>query len=436
MRGTIITNNNKIRWGLSALFAVLILFGTFHTAFSLLAFALCCLIIFFCDREFILCQMFFIMPMANIFKMAPGSQSFFTIILLLYVIFHLVLPRNATAIIVLFGVYIVIVQLAMGDFDLFKTIKLVCNVLFLSSVLNNHIKTRHREIFLSYIVGNVVASIMGLMDSHVFRIESFVGVTEFASAELEVFVTRFTGLYGDPNYYSVGLIISLCLIVILYHRNEIKVFPALLLSGTIIYFLIITYSKSAIAMLVVILLFFIYALAKKKKYVPIIVLSFSAIAIIVLAFSGQIPALEVVVKRFMSSDTLDGMDVNTLTTGRTDIWLMYARYLISNSRILLFGQGVGADYYNRAPHSTFIDFLYFLGVAGTALLLLSLLAISKQSRLVKTKRNILNYSVMLCVVVMYCFLSELFFFDIPFHLFVAITAMNLSVDRKKYENAS
>lgn len=436
MRETVITNNNKIRWGLSALFSLLILFGTFHSAFSLLAFALCCLVIFFCDREFILCQMFFIMPMANIFKMAPGSQSFFTIILLIYVLFHLVLPRNATAIIILFGVYIMIVQLAMGEINLFKTIKLVCNVLFLSSVLNNQVKTRHREIFLSYIVGNVAASIIGLMDSPVFKVESFIGVEEFASAELEVFVTRFTGLYPDPNYYSVGLIISLCLLVILYHRNEIKVFPALLLSGTIIYFLITTYSKSAIAMLVVVLLFLIYALAKKRKFVPIIILSFFAVTIIVLAFSGQIPALEVIVKRFMASDTLDGMDVNELTTGRTDIWLMYARYLISNSRILLFGQGVGAGYYNKAPHSTYLDFLYFLGIAGTALLLLSLLAISKQSRLVKTKRNILNYSVMFCVVVMYCFLSELFFFDIPFHLFVAFTAMNLSEDRKRCENAS
>lgn len=149
-------------------------------------------------------------------------------------------------------------------------------------------------------------------------------------------------------------------------------------------------------------------------------------AIIVLAFSGQIPALEVVVKRFLASDTLDGMDINRLTTGRSDIWLMYAKYLISNSKILLFGQGIGAGYYQHAPHSTYIDFLYFLGIAGTILLMGSLLAISKQSRIFKTKRNILNYCVMICVVVMYTFLSELFFFDIPFHLFVAITVLNLN----------
>jgi len=278
MRGEVVINNNKIRWSLSALLAVLLLFGTFHAAFSLVAFALCCLMIFFCDREFILLQMFFIMQMANIFKMAPGTQSFFTIILLIYIVFHLVLPRNATAIITLFGAYIVIMQLARGNFDLFQTIKLICNVLFLSSILNNQVKIRYREIFLSYIIGNVVASVIALMDSPFFKIEQFVGVQAIGNPELGPVIERFTGLYTDPNYYAVNMIVSLCLIIILYHRNELKVFPSILLAGVIIYFLIITYSKSAVIMLVAVLIFFLYALAKKKKFVPVIVLSFSAVA--------------------------------------------------------------------------------------------------------------------------------------------------------------
>lgn len=149
-------------------------------------------------------------------------------------------------------------------------------------------------------------------------------------------------------------------------------------------------------------------------------------------FYLQIPALKIVVDRFMSSNTLDGMDVNKLTTGRTDIWIMYAKYLINNSHVFIFGQGVGADYYNHTPHNTYIDILYFLGVIGSALRLLSLLAISKQSRHIKTKRNILNYSVMICIVVMYFFLSELFFFDIPFHLFAAFTVLNLNM-KKDYK---
>ena len=120
--------DNKIRWGISALLSVLILFGTYRNVFSLAAFLGCCLMIFFFDKESILLQLFFIMPMANIFKLAPGIQSFFTILILLYVVLHLVLPQKATAFIILFGVYVVIVELFAGQFNLFKTIKLIFNI--------------------------------------------------------------------------------------------------------------------------------------------------------------------------------------------------------------------------------------------------------------------------------------------------------------------
>lgn len=430
MSGNVIINNNKIRWGLSALLAVLLLFSTFHTVFSLVAFAICALIIFFCDREFILLQMLFIMPMANIFKMSPDAQSFFTIVLLLYVVFHLVLPRNATAIITLFAFYIVVMQLIMGEFDLFRTIKLVCNILFLSSVLNNQVKTRHREIFLSYIIGNIVASVIALMDSPTFKIVSYVGVEAIGDPDKGTQVTRFTGLYADPNYYSVGLIISLCLLVVLYHRNELKVLPSVLLACPIIYFLLITYSKSAVIMILLILVFLLYSLTVKKKFVPIIILSFSAVVIIVLAISGQVPALQVVVERFMVSDTLDGLDVNRLTTGRFNLWMTYAKHIIQNLRVIIFGNSITAGLLDdRAAHNTYIDVIYHLGTIGTVLLLVSLKAILTQSTRMKIKRNILNYSVLICILIMYFFLSELFYYDPPFHIFLAFILINLPLSK-------
>ena len=75
--------NDKMRWTVSAVLSALILFGTYHNVFSIIAFLGVCLLLFFCERETIILQLFFIMPMANIFKMSPTSQSFFTIVLLL-----------------------------------------------------------------------------------------------------------------------------------------------------------------------------------------------------------------------------------------------------------------------------------------------------------------------------------------------------------------
>lgn len=418
--------SNKIRWAVSAVFALLILFGTYRNVFSLAAFLGCCLMIFFCDRESTLLQLFFVMPMANVFKLSPGTQSFFTILILLYVVLHLVLPRKATMLAILFGVYVVVGELLAGQFELFKTVKLICNLLFLSSILNGKVEIRHKEFFLSYIIGNLVASVFGTINSSFFKIQAYTGVEAYGNPNSDNMVTRFIGLYTDPNYYAVGLIISLCLIVVLFHRKEIKPLPALILAMPIVYFLILTYSKSALIMLLIILSFFIYSFHSKGNYFAVIASIFSAVIVICLAMSGQIPALDVILERFSAGETSEGVDINSLTTGRFDIWLLYLKHLVNNVKTAVFGSGIASDYVEgHAAHNTYLDSLYFLGVIGSGLLISLLAVISAQSRRVAIKRNIMNYSVMICIVIMYFFLSELFYFDPPFHIFLAFVVLNL-----------
>ncbi len=429
--------NNKMRWTISAIFAILILFGTYHNIFSIIAFLGICLLLFFCERETILLQLLFIMPMANIFKMSPSSQSFFTIILLLYVVMYFVLPRKATLLIVLFAVYIILGQLVSGSFMLFRTIKLICNVLFLSSVLNSEVEFDHKKIFLSYIVGNVVASFIGMLDSSFFKIKSYVGEIEVGGIEF-IDLTRFTGLYTDPNYYTVGLIICLCLIVILYHREEISTLYSIFISATIIYFLIMTYSKSAIIMIVLPFGCLIYSLFKKRKNSSLIIILFSAIFIVMLALVGRINALNVVLTRFEASETMEGTDINSLTTGRFEHWMMYIKYLPNSLHTMIFGESISADPINgRAAHNTYLDMWYFLGIVGSVLLVLLLMSILSQNRhQIINKRNPLNYSVLIGILILYFFLSELFYFDLPFHIFLAFITLNLHCSTEYFRKKS
>ncbi len=430
--------SNLVRWGLSAVFAILILFGTFHNIFSLAAFLLFCLMLVFCDRESVLMQIFFVMPMANIFKLSPGTQSFFTILILAYVVINFVLPRKATALVFIFGIYIVITQLIAGDFNLFRTIKLICNILFLSSVLNSEVEIRHKEVFLSFITGNLVSSFFGMLDSGIFRIVEYIGVNEVGEIrpeEGEEAIIRFAGLYADPNYYAIGIIVSLCLLVVLYHRSEIHSLFAIACAVPMVYFLIQTYSKSALFMMAVPLVYLMYSLAKKKKYLLLLFVILAIISMLILALSGQIPALDVIMARIEISDTGSGTDINKLTTGRFDLWITYLNYLINSIRTALFGDGVVAPLIDgRASHNTYIDIIYHLGILGGSLLLACLSTISAQSRHFKIRRNIMNYSVLICIVVMYFFLGELFYFDPPFQIFLAFVVLNLPLgnDMEKY----
>lgn len=426
-------NNNKIRWAVSAVFALLILFGTYRNVFSLAAFLGCCLMMFFFDRESILLQLFFIMPMANIFKLSPTSQSFFTILILLYIVLHLVLPRRATMLVILLGVYVVVGELFAGQFNITQTIKFICNILFLSSILNGKVEIRHKEIFLSYIVGNIVASVFGTMNSSFFKIESYTGVESYGNPNADEMVTRFTGLYTDPNYYTVGMIISLCLIVILFHRKEIKALPALIFTIPIVYFLIITYSKSAVIMLFVPLFYLLYSFQRKKNYFAVLVLILMALVVLVLALSGYIPALNIIIERFSAGDTSEGVDINSLTTGRLDIWMLYIKHLTQNFRTAIFGCGIATDIISsHGTHNTYLEVIYFLGVVGGTLLIATLKSILSQSASVRIERNIMNYSVMLCIVILYFFLGELFYYDPPFQIFLAFVVLNLPSTEKKF----
>lgn len=427
--------DNKVRWGISAVLALLVLFGTYRNVFSLAAFLGCCLIILFFEKESILLQLFFIMPMANIFKLSPGSQSFFTILILLYVVLHLVLPRRATMFVVLFGVYVVIGQLVTGQFDLFRTIKLICNVLFLSSILNSEVRIRHREIFLSYIIGNLIASIFGTMDSALFKIDAYVGVTELLGSAYEEGTERFKGLHSDPNYYAIGIVISLCLLIALYHRKEIKTLFAAIIAVPMGYFLVITYSKSAVFMLLIIIVFFLCSLCYQKKYLPMIAVLVATTVVVVLALSGQIPFFETVISRFSAADKGGEVDINTLTTGRAELWITYIKYIIKNIKIAVFGGSITAGLItHHVSHNTYIDIIYHLGAVGGFLLFASLKVIISQSSSVKIKRNVLNFSGMICMCSMYFFLGELFYYDPPFQIFVSFVLLNLPLFEKNSIN--
>ena len=422
--------DNKIRWAISAVLALLILFGTYKNVFSLAAFLLMGLILVFCDRETNLMQIFFVMPMANVFKWAPGVQSFFTIIILVYVVLHLVLPRRATLVVMLFAIYILIGQIFAGQFNFFRTVKLVCNLLFLSSILNKEVEIKNNEVFLSYIVGNLVSSLFGTMDSSFFKIEKYIGTTELGDVAADGML-RFSGLYPDPNYYSVCIIVSLCLLLVLYHRKEVNTFFSLAVAVPMMYFLVITYSKSAVVMLLIFFAFLVYSLTLQKKHFHVLVIVLALLTVTVLALSGRIPLFETVIARFSNATEGDELDVNALTTGRTDIWAMYLKYILSNIKTAVFGDGISVGFYNQmAAHNTYIDIFRHLGIVGGSLLFVSLKMILSESVVVTKGRNLLNYSVIVCVLIMYFFLSELFYVDTPFHLFMSFAVLNIPVEEK------
>jgi O-antigen ligase len=74
-------------------------------------------------------------------------------------------------------------------------------------------------------------------------------------------------------------------------------------------------------------------------------------------------------------------------------------------------------------HSTYLDFIYQLGIVGTALYWTTVFQLVKKI-LRSIKRCPMNYCICIIIAVMYFFLSELLCSDLPFHLALIFMVYN------------
>ncbi len=389
-----------------------VILGTYHSAFSYIALLLSTLLLVCLSEENTLCLMMFLVSFANIFKSAPGAQSFFTYLLLFYVLYSIISKgrwnkKCVTA-------FVLLVSFLMLQFlisiNILRSIKFVANIFLIYYALRIKSRNNHNSVFAWYVLGVVVASSISALNI-IPNLSGYIGQKALANTQGQIL--RFTGLYADPNYYSINLIISLCLIIVLHYQCVLRTSLAIGVSILITFFAIMTFSKSVFLMLVLPLLLCIYINVKKKKRFLLLCLLGGGIVFAGFMFSGKIAILNTVLSRFSADEGL-----SSLTTGRSDIWKEYLTYFKDSAFTFLFGEGFGASLLNQhAAHNTYIDLIYYLGILGTTLLLITLATLRQKCG---AKKTLLNYCVWICILIMYFFLSELFYFDWPFHIIIAV----------------
>lgn len=391
--------------------------GTFNGVFSYVAFLLSWVAVVELSEEDALCFLTFIMPFANIFKPSAGSQSFFTYLLLFYVLWYF-LKRRSVDKRFLFSFLVLIVFLfaqSLFSFHVLRIIKFLANIMFIYLAINTNMQEDNKRIYLSYIFGTLLASLTAVLNV-IPNLESFIGSKNLGAAYDNV--ARFTGLYSDPNYYSVNLIISLCLVVVLYHKKQIGSIVALILSVSTVGFAVITFSKSAFLMLVLPLLLLLYSKIKSHRYFAFVVVLTIGIVLIINILAGKIELFDTVMARF---------EAGNLTTGRVDLWMDYLDYWQRDPLGFIFGVGFDGEMVGKAAHNTYIDIFYYLGIVGVVPLSVVFVAMTNTKSSIG-RHNFLNYGVVICLVFMYFFLSELFYFDWAFHVTIAILVAKMNIE--------
>lgn len=418
------SQSNKGLW-MAIIVCIVIIAGTFYGVLAYFAFALAIAAVVLLKQDDALTLMMMVMPFANIFKTAPEGQSLFTYLMLFYVLWYFIKSRmvHRKFMFALGGLVLFLILQMTVSMNTLRMIKFLVNILFIYLAVNSATSHNNKRIYLAYIIGFVITSLIAASDLLPNLID-YVGIKDQRLEDEQIF--RFAGMYGDPNYYSVNIIISLCLIVILHHKKELSTIPAVCLSVFMIIFVARTASKSAFLMLILPLILLLYSRIKKKNFfILACVLAVSA-ALIFRLLAGEIEIFSNVLLRFDAAT-----DTESLTTGRSYLWERYMNFLGENPQVLWFGKGFGADVLGtHAAHNTYLDLLYYLGIIGTALTTTVFVVLTRIKR-DAIKLNLLNYSVWLCIGVMYFFLSELFYFDWAFHIVIAMLISKMDMNQIK-----
>ncbi len=411
-------------WIYGIIVSTLILFGTHNGLFSVFALFVSFLYILFVGGSKELVFLTFLFPYASIFKYVAGSGSFYTYLILICVVKFLLQGLKISKGMYFFISLVVIEQLVFFDVNVPRTIKLCGGLIFVLYGLNKLNEKQSEDCFIAFVVSFFLSSFYPLLDSDFFHIKEYVQMTALEGTFGINQIFRFSGLWQDPNYYSVNLMVALTLIVVLFYKERVNFFTLIAVFALSGYFTVLTYSKSSFLMFAYPIILLIGTCITKKKMGALFIVSVLVFASIIYICLGKADFLDIVFNRLSNSS-----ESGDLTTGRWDIWLNYFRFFDENIILFFIGSGISANYVNNAAaHNTYIEFVYSCGLLGLLLFLFAIKEMFQKNCLLKFPRNYMNLSVVICLVIMYFFLSELFAYDFTWHLLLSglVFKMNLS----------
>lgn len=408
-----------------AIIGMLIFLGTNSALFTVTAFLLCSFVCVQFPLDFSFSVMLFILPMATIFKLAPGQASLFTFAQLIWVVCAFwksdMQATKTDAGIILFSFYLIICQIFNGGLSISATLKLTFGLFMVVAIKKRKLYGSYTSMFLCYISGVFVSSLLMYIDLPLFKITTYVSskTERLVGAEVGDNITRFAGLYGDPNYYSVNVIIAMILILCLYRKKKLTSIQSVIMTAPFVFFAAKTGSKSALFMLVIPAILFICISLKNRHYIIACASMIVVVFAVWMILNGKIAAFSVAIQRL----TANHASLNELTTGRGSKWTEFLKYIWERPVVLVFGKSLLNVVLNGgAPHNTYIDMLFQLGVFGTIWIvgILGTAWIDKHKN-----KTMLNYSLAGAVAILYFFLSELQYADFAFHLALCLIVANL-----------
>ncbi len=363
--------NYKYVLGICALFFVLLVARGIND-FFFYAFAAVSSVLFIVSNSgHCISFLFFLLPFATILKQDVSGMSFFTVLFFLVILKLTIKLHKISAWLIVFLAVLSLYCLAFSGFGELPTIiTMVSGILLLYYLRNEKLDTDINITVIVYSIGIVLSSTLALLKDSLPTIELFVNESMLKLNGTE-YASRFSGLHGNPNYYTLDVTIAMAaIVVLLYNNRNTKIHTIFLVILSV--FGLMSISKSFLLAFVLLMICWLVVSVKqgvRKAIKFIIVIAVGAMVVYYFAHDY----INAYMYRLMedSAGTLD-----SITTGRSYIWVGYIGEIMSNIRIFFFGNGLKtiSEEIGMATHNTYIEFLYSLGIFGTCIFLLTLRA--------------------------------------------------------------
>ena len=335
----------------------------------------------------------YFMVFANVFKTSQRSSSLFTylqIIPIAKMVFlekDFRLNRSCLGALICYAVY----TIAFCFNGVVSYLRLVTGLMLLAGIFQSGVVKRLdcRRMLIFYSMGIVVSGLCAVAFASAVKpyVSYLVVRLEDGSA-----VDRFSGLFQNSNYYSMEISLALAGHTVLFRNGEEKRREYIVIALALLALGIMTQSKTFVitAAIIVAAMIPIIALNHPGRLLAIIALGAAA----ALAFRNQLTDL--VEKYFHRILTLqeEGASLTEMTTGRSDIWLVYLKVIVSDIRTMFLGNGIETRLLNFAPHNLFVEAWFCLGIIGMALYA-AVIVLLRQP--VARKRRYLIFAVVLLV---------------------------------------
>ncbi|KQL33383.1 O-antigen ligase [Psychrobacillus sp. FJAT-21963] len=346
------------------------------------------------DNTFAL-LIFLIPNLAIMFIPIPGSpvpllNMLMGLALVKVVIFYYKKPINKSYLIIV-GTFIVYEWCHIFYYDL-KSIMLLISwstaVLYVSLYFINSLKTYNHKTVIKYFITGVIISIL-------FGILDFYG--KYGTLMTNNTTIRFKGGAGDPNYFSMYIIIAMFIMLYLVNQKSNK-FLLFLYSLLFVFFVSFgVLSLSRMFLLVVVLLsalLILKILFEIKRYKKIVFFVFCISIIFVLFSLFYIEEFASILNLLFSRFTDFTNDPSGLTSNRNVLAEQYIQLLIANTKDMIFGLGI-QEYYLRSgaiqleAHNIILEILVVWGIVGFLIFTMFVVVLFKYGN---SKRRFLNNS--------------------------------------------